>query len=146
MPLTRTTRALRIVRCCRMEPRLAAAKLSVEQLKSSIEAAKVRLQNGGFDSVSLPRRPLGPMPKKRRTFQGHYGKVYAVAWGGAPERLVSARFVSPRVCTQLAGGMCEGGAALTETATKSWWCTCSRVQPRREAAGVGRATKTKTAR
>ena len=77
-----------------MEARLAAAKLSVEQLKSSIEAAKLRLQNGGFDSVNLPRKPLGPAPKKRRVFQGHYGKVYAVAWGGAPEKLVSARCVA----------------------------------------------------
>ena len=73
-----------------MEARLAAAKQSVEALKGSIEAAKARLQNGGFDSVSLPRRHLGPAPKKRRSFQGHFGKVYAVAWGGAPERLVSA--------------------------------------------------------
>jgi hypothetical protein len=71
--------------------RLRSVKTDIENLKSSIEAAKVKLQNGGLGTVEQPRRPLGPAPRKRRALQGHYGKVYALAWAGDSQRLISAR-------------------------------------------------------
>ena len=71
--------------------RLRTVKTDIESLKASIDTAKERLQDGGLAAVDIPRRPLGPAPRKRRVLQGHYGKVYALAWAGDSRRLVSAR-------------------------------------------------------
>lgn len=71
--------------------RLAAVKADVERLKSKIETVKAGLANGSLASVPTPRRPLGPVPRKRKVLQGHYNKVYAMDWVNDSERLISAR-------------------------------------------------------
>ncbi len=75
--------------------RLAAAKVDVERLKSSIESRKAALANGSLSSLPAEgRKQLSPALRRRRVLQGHFNKIYAMAWAGDGERLVSGRCVA----------------------------------------------------
>jgi len=69
-------------------------KAQVEGLKSKIEAARSKNQNGTFDDLDgsdkSNLKPIVTNPKVRRTLKGHFGKVYAVQWAGNALELVSA--------------------------------------------------------
>lgn len=67
---------------------MADLKKQVEDLRAKVESLREDKQTGGFDGVST----LTPqVPKVRRNLKGHFGKVYALNWGGGgTDILVSA--------------------------------------------------------
>lgn len=74
--------------------RIAAAKKQVESLKNQVSKAQsAKLE--GYDGIknnsgAKSAKPLGPLPRVRRTLKGHFGKVYAMHWSGDSQHLVSA--------------------------------------------------------
>jgi len=73
--------------------RINAAKKQVESLKQQLAQAQEAKLGGykGIQSTAGSRAvPLGPTPKVRRDLKGHFGKVYALHWGGNSKSIVSA--------------------------------------------------------
>jgi len=72
--------------------RVDASRGEAEGLRESIRATKARLKDSTMAEIvaETKARELGPVPKCRRTLQGHYGKVYAMHWAGDTLHLVSA--------------------------------------------------------
>lgn len=68
-------------------------KERVRGLKEEIEKMKKEKADGGFDKANTSATNA-PMPRVRRQLRGHFGKVYAMHWGGAvpsgSDNLVSA--------------------------------------------------------
>lgn len=76
-----------------MEARIEAARARLVELKGKVATEQERLDDGDMreavvQRARMPRRP-GPMLKRRRKLEGHYGKVYNVSWGSSTEKLVS---------------------------------------------------------
>ena len=63
---------------------MAELKEQLRQLKEKIEAVKNAKNDGNFDST----RSTAAIPKQRRVLKGHFGKVYAMHWGGKTTELV----------------------------------------------------------
>lgn len=68
-----------------------AAKIELQQLREELQNLKQQGRNGGFDKVSAPPLAVTGL-KGRRQLKGHFGKVYAMHWGGSgsSDELVSA--------------------------------------------------------
>jgi len=64
--------------------RLRAARERLATLKARVAEEHARLSAGG----EMLRR-TGATPKRRRTLEGHYGKVYNVNWGSSEEKVAS---------------------------------------------------------
>lgn len=77
---------------------VAQLKEQVRQLKKQIEDVRKEKSNSkGFQSCDVKPYELKSgnkrdedKPKTRRMLKGHFGKVYAMHWGGNSEQLVSA--------------------------------------------------------
>ena len=65
-------------------------KQKVEDLRQKLEEAREEKSNGGFEGATVSSISP-PQPKVRRNLKGHFGKVYAMHWGGGgSDVLVSA--------------------------------------------------------
>jgi len=74
-----------------LKSRIAQAKTDAQSIKKQIEEIKFSKNKGTLGQIaSASTRPLGPSPKCRRVLKGHFGKVYAMHWGGDDTQLVSA--------------------------------------------------------
>mmetsp|Transcript_12485 Transcript_12485/g.37503 ORF Transcript_12485/g.37503 Transcript_12485/m.37503 type:complete len:352 (-) Transcript_12485:909-1964(-) len=76
-----------------IEERIADAKRQAEELKSQIESLRNEKNTGGMSTATVSPKPLVQSIKTRRILKGHFGKVYALHWGGQSENgtnLVSA--------------------------------------------------------
>ncbi len=77
--------------------RIAAAKAELQELKEELQ--KMR-GSRAVDSLHSTAIKVGvsadrvPKLAERKRLYGHYGKVYAMAWAGDSEQVVSARYVS----------------------------------------------------
>ncbi|CAI5733032.1 unnamed protein product [Peronospora destructor] len=67
-------------------------KKKCESLKETIEKKRKAKSDGGFQSVnaSAGAKLIPAPPKCRRLLKGHFGKIYAMQWGGDSSSLVSA--------------------------------------------------------
>lgn len=73
--------------------RIASLKAQAEELKTQISAAKNEKATGGLSDVGGSPAAVNAAIKARRTLKGHFGKVYALHWGGEKDQgchLVSA--------------------------------------------------------
>lgn len=67
---------------------MASLKQQVDELRAKVEALREEKQNGGFEDIETLSSSV---PKVRRNLKGHFGKVYALHWGGGDtDSLVSA--------------------------------------------------------
>ena len=77
-----------------MAQRLAALKDEIQNLRSSVEIVKGRLQTGGLASVDFPaRRTLEPTLKRKKSLSGHTSRVNAIDWAVDSVHVLSARYV-----------------------------------------------------
>lgn len=74
-----------------MEERIAAAEAEVASLKDQIVKIRAEKKDStmGAEASKQTLREIRKI-KARRTLKGHFGKVYAMHWGGDSESLVSA--------------------------------------------------------
>eukprot|EP00968_Pinguiococcus_pyrenoidosus_P007774 scaffold529_cov308-Pinguiococcus_pyrenoidosus.AAC.66 len=80
-----------------VEERIAEAKRQAEELKAQIETLRNEKNTGGMATASVSPKALTAVIKTRRILKGHFGKVYALHWGGEKNNgthLVSASQVS----------------------------------------------------
>ncbi|TDH74382.1 uncharacterized protein CCR75_005080 [Bremia lactucae] len=70
----------------------AELKKKCESLKETIEKTRDAKSNGGFQSInaSASAKAIPAAPQCRRLLKGHFGKIYAMQWGGVGSSLVSA--------------------------------------------------------
>lgn len=65
-------------------------KEKLRKLKDELQAMRSKNNDGCFEKVGVSPSNA-PIPKVRRQLKGHFGKVYALHWGGqGSEQLVSA--------------------------------------------------------
>ncbi|CAK4078668.1 unnamed protein product [Aphanomyces euteiches] len=67
---------------------VAELKKKCDGLKEKIQSVRSAKSNGGFENDGTKAIP--PAPKCRRVLKGHFGKIYAMQWGGDSTSLVSA--------------------------------------------------------
>ncbi|KAG1683540.1 hypothetical protein DVH05_003685 [Phytophthora capsici] len=70
----------------------AELKKKCESLKETIEKTREAKSDGGFQNAnaSAGAKTIPAPPKCRRLLKGHFGKIYAMQWGGDSSSLVSA--------------------------------------------------------
>lgn len=79
-----------------IDERITQGKAEADRLKERILELKQKLNDGDLHTMrergegETKLKELGATPKCRRVLQGHYGKVYAMHWGGDSTHLVSA--------------------------------------------------------
>ncbi|KAL7681826.1 putative guanine nucleotide-binding protein, beta subunit [Plasmopara halstedii] len=71
---------------------VAELKKKCESLKETIEKTRQAKSDGGFQNInaSAGAKAIPGPPKCRRLLKGHFGKIYAMQWGGDSSSLVSA--------------------------------------------------------
>lgn len=76
--------------------RISAAKAELKELKDELQAVRNSRAVDSLHSIAAKQGVSADRVAKlseRKRLYGHYGKVYAMAWAGDSEQVVSARYV-----------------------------------------------------